>query len=214
MGKTKLIYDVVKTMKEKEVFKGTINVEGKKGQTRVFDFSNEFEKNTLNGQVKSKIYTELDYEGRKNSFGRHMHHRHAFLHDESCRRQGSIKDKLAILAFMLDTLNNMKIDEQEDKGFLVSININEIPDDLKEAIRKRMEHRNMHRCDETGQDSDKHICFMKEFFTAEKTNVALNIWVSEKNEVQRVVLAVEGKQEGGPGEGHEVSLKAELCLEQ
>lgn len=232
MGKSKLIYDVVKTMREKEVFKGTINVEGKKDQTRVFGFSNEFEKDTLTGQVKSKIYTELDYEGRKikhegttefnmldrsckpfHDFGRYMHHRHAFRHDESCIRQGSIKDKLSVLAFMLDTFNNMKTDGQEDGGFLVSVNVSEMPDDLKEAIHKRMEHGNMHRYDETGQNSDKHLCFMKEFFTTEKTNIVLNIWINGKNEVEKAVLEVEGKQKGTSGEGHEISLKVEMELD-
>ena len=64
MNKIKLMYDVVKTLKEKEVLKGSVKAEARKNEVKVFRLEKEFEKNTLSGQVKSKISTELDYEGK------------------------------------------------------------------------------------------------------------------------------------------------------
>ena len=46
MNKIKLLYDVFKTMKEKESFNVNIKVDAAKGETKVLSFSNEFATNT------------------------------------------------------------------------------------------------------------------------------------------------------------------------
>lgn len=231
MNKIKLIYDVVKAMKEKEVCQGLIKVEGQKDQSRVFNFTNEFEKNILNGQLKLKINTDLDYAGKKvkhesstelqmsncanhswHGFGRHLHHRHAFLHHEGEQKQGCLKDKLAALLFILDTLNKTKVEEQEDKSLLVSLNIEEIPADLQEVLRKRMELKHPHEGD-PGPNTKTRRCLMNEFCAMENPAITLNIWVSAKNEIQKAVLAVAGQQKDEAGQSHELSLRAELSLE-
>lgn len=53
MNKIKVLYDVFKTMKEKEVFKGSVKLEATKGDVKVLSFSNEFETDTKSGETKS-----------------------------------------------------------------------------------------------------------------------------------------------------------------
>lgn len=65
MNKIKFMYDVVKTMGDKEIFNGTLKVEEVKDGNNVLNFINEFERNTLDGHMKSRIKTEMDNEGRK-----------------------------------------------------------------------------------------------------------------------------------------------------
>ncbi len=133
MNKIKLMYDVVKKLKEKDVFKGTLAAEVKKDQVKVFSLVKEFEKDTAQGQVKVKITTQWDYEGKQ---GKHesstefniqghcagihhgfMKHRHHKLHGmKNC----GIEGKLSKIAFVLSVLNNMKTEEQADKGVSLS----------------------------------------------------------------------------------------------
>ena len=92
MSKLKLMYDVVNNMKDKEVIKGVLNVEGTKDQIKILAIVNDFEKNLNSGETKLKVSTELDYEGKKvkhesqteftmpGGHGCHGHHMHAMLH--------------------------------------------------------------------------------------------------------------------------------------
>lgn len=118
MNKIKLMYDVVKTMKEKELINGNLTVEGTKDQVQFVRFANEFQRNLLTGDVKAKISTQLDVEGKKvkhessteftlnhnrqgmfHHFGMHMHEHHRLHHSG----QGhSFKDKLTVLAFVFE----------------------------------------------------------------------------------------------------------------
>lgn len=65
MNKIKVLYDVFKTMKEKEVFKGKLKFEATKGEVKVLSFSNEFETNTKNGETKAAINVDFDAEGKR-----------------------------------------------------------------------------------------------------------------------------------------------------
>jgi len=92
MNKIKLLYDVVKTMKEKEVFEGRLNVEGKKDEISVLSLVNKFAANHQSGDVKADISLEVDCQGNKVKhessleFNKkccpgHLHHQ--FKHDAS-----------------------------------------------------------------------------------------------------------------------------------
>jgi hypothetical protein len=65
LNKIKLMYDVAKAMKEKQIFIGSLEVDAKKDQTGFFALKNEFEKNLVSGQVKVKINTALNHEGEQ-----------------------------------------------------------------------------------------------------------------------------------------------------
>lgn len=221
MNKIKLMYDVVKTLKEKEVFKGTLKAEARKDQVKVFSLEKEFEKNSLSGQVKSKISTEIDYEGKKvkhesstelnmqnccegshHGFMKHIHEQHQ-LHGRKCC---SVKGKLSKIAFVLNTLNNMEVDEQEDKGVALSININEIPQELKDMIQQKMQHKGLQ------EERESHCCCMEEFCQTEDINIDIKVQINKNNEIEEVLLVVSGKQKKESDEIHDIHLEAALNL--
>ena len=61
MSKIKLLYDVFKTMKDKEAFNGDIKIEAIENEKKVFFLSNEFSTNKETGATKAKVTTEVDY---------------------------------------------------------------------------------------------------------------------------------------------------------
>ena len=65
MSKIKLLYDVFKTMKDKEGFNGDVKIEAIENEKKVFSLSNEFSTNKETGTTKAKISTEVDYEDNK-----------------------------------------------------------------------------------------------------------------------------------------------------
>lgn len=228
MSKLKLMYDVVSTMKDKEAISGALKVEGKKDQTKIASFVNEFTKDLSNGETKVKISTDLDYDGKKvkhesqteftiqgchgkmhHGFMKHMHHHNHHGHhcgenhdDLKC---GGIKGKLTMLAFVLNIFNQIKVEENEDKSVLLSLNLNEIPDEMKKVFQERFSQRTM-------PEHQHHHSFMKEFFTLKEAKIEFNIWINKAREVEKIVVTVDGEQIDELNENHDLSLKAELSL--
>ncbi|MDQ7092030.1 hypothetical protein REC12_00275 [Desulfosporosinus sp. PR] len=231
MSKLKLMYDVINTMKDKEAIKGILSLEGTKDQTKIFGFVNEFEKNLDSGETKLKISTELDYNGKKvkhdsqteftqqgcHGHGHHMQHmQHGFMGHMHHHRQVSLeghedlkcaglKGKLTKLAYMLNILNQIKVEEQADQSVLVSLSLKEIPDDLKKVFQERMNHHAI-------PEHREHHGLMKEFFTLQEPEVQFKLWVREAKDVERILFTVEGKQKNDPQEIHDLKFKAELKL--
>ncbi|MFZ5967744.1 MAG: hypothetical protein ACOYVK_11310 [Bacillota bacterium] len=220
MNKIKLLYDVVKTMKEKDVFIGDVKAEVRKDNAKVFGLEKEFEKNTANGQVKVKLHTEVDHDGKKvkhesstefnmqdccgpkhHGFMKYMHHHH---HGEKCCGG---KGKLAKAAFLLKVLNDMKVEEQGDEGTLLSIHINEIPEDLKKTIHEKMEYKH-----KMMKDQEQSCCCIKELCTVENVDVNITIQINKNSEVEKVRASVNGKLKDESNEIHEIDLDAELNL--
>ena len=221
------MYDVINTMKDKEVISGTFQAEGKKDQTKIVSFVNDFEKNLSNGETKVKISTELDYDGKKvkhesqteftmqgccpgdrhHGFMKHMHHHH----NQHCGQNhenvkcGGIKGKLTKLAFVLNIFNQIKVDEQEDKSVILSLNLNEIPDELKKVLQERMGHKTM-------PEHHQHHTFMKEFCTLKDPKIEFNLWINETREVEKIMLTIDGKQVDELNETHDMNLAVELRL--
>ena len=65
MNKIKVLHDVFKTMKDKEIFKGNLKLEAAKGEVKILSVSNEFETNTKSGETKAKLNLDIDAEGKK-----------------------------------------------------------------------------------------------------------------------------------------------------
>ncbi|MDR3540846.1 MAG: hypothetical protein P4L69_07795 [Desulfosporosinus sp.] len=224
MSKIKLMYDVINTMKEKEVLSGIFKAEGKKDQLQVASFINEFEKNLLNGETKVKISTELDLNGKKvkhesqteftmqgccvgnrhHGLMHHMHHHHLDQNQEDIRC-GGIKEKLTKLAFLLNIFNQIQVDEQEDKSVMLSLNLSEIPDELKKVLQERMIHKTM-------PEHHRHHGFMKEFCTLNDPKVRFSLWITKAREVEKIEVTIEGKQIDELNETHDMNLRAELHL--
>lgn len=201
----------------------------------------EFEKNTANGQVKSKVRTEMDYEGKKmkqentfesdgwcdhehmhrgfagnmpfGNFPMHMHHMHAHHHfhmnqPEGAHREfgdGGFKGKLTKLAFVLGIFNSIRVDEQKDKGFALSLNLKDIPEDLKAAIQKKINV-------EAACEHHEHKGFMAEFHQLNNPDFELNLLINENYEVEKAKVTVKGTKNDESNNMHEMSFNAELNM--
>ncbi|BBB90869.1 MAG TPA: hypothetical protein PKA28_19715 [Methylomusa anaerophila] len=218
MNKIKLLYDVVKTMKDKEVFNGAVKVEVQKDQTKIFFLQNEFEKNLVTGQTKAKISTDLDYEGKKvkhesnteftrqypaesrrHEFMKHMLRHHA-------ANSGGIKRKLNKLAFAFSILNSMQAEEQDDKTIIISLQARDLPEEMKALIREKISH-----ADTTCHHHGDHV-FMKEFCSMENHNFTFNMFINKNYEVEKIIMDFDGNQKDDQNEQHKFKAMAELSF--
>lgn len=229
MSKLKIMYDVINTMKEKEVVRGTFKAVAMKDQVELGHFNNEFEKNLTSGETKVKISTEFDCEGKKlkhdsqseftmqgccsshkhHAFLKHMHHHNPHTDLDGQSQEGhkccGIKGKLSRVAFMLNVLHQIKVEEKEDKSVILSLNLNEMPEELKKVFHAKMSQKAM-------PENHPHHSFMKECCTLRDAKLSINVWINKAKEVEKVLVTIEGNQGDGLNENHEFSLKAELLL--
>ena len=213
MNKIKVLYDLFKTMKEKELFKGNIKVEAAKGDVKVLSFSNEFETNTENGETKAKLNLDLDVEGKKvkhesnsefnikdcpdHKFhkGMHMHH-----HGHGMHGKGGIKAKLSKITFVLSLLNNVQIEEKEE-NYIISLELKEVLKEIKDMHKdfhkeiddeKILEyHKKMN--DGISKDFCKHHEFIKEILCSEQSDALLKIYANKNNEIEKIEISAKGE---------------------
>lgn len=213
MNKLKLLYDVVKTLRDKEIINGVATAEVKKDHGKIFYVKNEFEKNLVTMENTATITSEIDYEGKKvkhqstteftnccqGGGGRHKF----FKHKEHGGRCGGIKGKLTKLAFVLGILNDIKAEEQQDKSILVSLELTELPADLKTAIQEKMQH----------ADHDHGpCCFKKELCCIKTGKFSFAMTVTKDYEIEKIVITFDGLQENTEQEQHVLDIVAELQL--
>lgn len=212
MNKIKLLYDVVKALKEKDILNGVASAEVQKDQVKIFYIKNEFQKNLLTMQTKANITTELNYEGKQvkhqstteftNDCPDHGMHCGRFGHMHHIgRRHGSIKGKLSKIAFLLNLLNNVQAAEQENKTTLITLELSEIPEDIKTLLQEKMSHADYHNHDRN--------CFMKEFSTIESGNFSFAMTVNKSYEIEKIVITFDGIQ-NKEQEQHVVNIVADL----
>lgn len=220
MNKIKLMYDVITVLKEKEIFKGTLNVEARKDQEKVFTMVKEFEKNTVTGDVKSKVSTALDYEGKQvkhqsstefnrqdccgeghANFIKHIHQRHKHP-KEGC----GMKGKLAKIGLFLDILNKMKVEEQEDMGVVISIHMDELSGELKNIVKYKMDHKRVEKDQQHPWECMEGCCPM------ENVNVDLTIRINKDHGIERVHFEAMGDKKDKENKIHPMEVQGELIL--
>lgn len=210
MNKIKVLYDVFKEMKEKEVFKGNVKVEAAKGESKVFSFSNEFEVNAKSGETKAKLNVDLDAEGKKlkhesnSEFNikdcpHHKFHKGMHMYHHGMHGHCGLKGKLSKITFVLNLLNNVQIEEIEEK-YIISLELKEVLKEIKDMHKdfhkgiddeKILEyHKQMH--EGMNKDFCKHHEFIKEILCSEQSNPLLKIYANKNNEVEKVEISAKG----------------------
>ncbi|CUU50589.1 hypothetical protein [Clostridium beijerinckii] len=216
MNKIKVLYDVFKTMKEKEVFKGSVKLEATKGDVKVLSFSNEFETNTKSGETKANISVDLDAEGKKvkhdsnsefnikecphHGFHRGMHNHNHGMNMHGMHGHGGIKGGLSKVTFILNLLNNVQVEEKDEKA-IISLELKEVFKEIKDMHKefhkgmdeeKIMEHiRQMKESNDRG--FHKHHKFIKELLCSENSDAILKIYANKDNEVEKVEISSKGE---------------------
>ncbi|MDD3269344.1 MAG: hypothetical protein PHX14_08485 [Syntrophomonadaceae bacterium] len=153
MNKIKLMYDIARAMRDKDSLDGSVKLNLKKDGLEVFRLDNEFSRNLTSGWGKARILTVLDHEGKQlrhesnTEFNINQKQdnelrgcqKHRFFHGHHWGMQGiSLRKRLDMIIAALNALNNMQVLEQEDQSIRLSLDLHEIPEDLKEAFRTRM----------------------------------------------------------------------------
>lgn len=190
MNKLKLMYDLIDTMRAKEVLTGTLKVEGHEDQAKEFSIINKFEKNLVNGQIKAKIKIELDYQGDHliEENGTDLAQYGEFKPKSYNVNQNQlIKEKLARWAFLFQSLNDIQIDQLEDQNQLLSLKISEISPCVKALIWEKMKRKVKLR-------RDCYHSLMKKFMTMEPTYIELTILVNKYQEMEKMLILVDGEQ--------------------
>jgi hypothetical protein len=216
MNKIKFLYDVVMAMKAKDMFSGTATAEVQKNQAKVFFIKNEFQKNFVTMHTKADITTTYDYEGKqlnhqstteftscdtcheelRHKFFRHMHH----MGHGCC----GLKGRLSKLAYLLKLLDSIQVEEQENKNYLISLEVKDIPDGIKAHIKERIAH----------HDSccNHSHCFMGELCQINDGKLSLAISVNEKHAVEKIVVTFDGIQNPIDQDANDWSIVANLEL--
>ena len=216
MNKLKLMYDVIKTLRDQDAINGVAKMEVQKDQTKIFHVENQFQKNLVTMQTTAKITSEVDYEGKKVKHqstteftnqcpGNGMRHRifkHMHHAGDKC---GGIKAKLTKLTFVLGLLNKMKAEEQEDKTILLTLEITSLPEEIKALIQERMSHA------ESAHNQDR-CCFMKELCCIEDGKFSFTMSVNKDYEIGKIVMTFDGVQHNEENEQHALEIIAELQL--
>jgi hypothetical protein len=236
MNKIKVLYDVVTTMKGKEDIKGILKVDARKDGVEVFGLNNEFEKSMDNGRMKAKMKAEVNCEGKTfkhesstdfengeglghghgpHNFMKHMHMQHRGQNPSGMKFCGP-REGLNKIAFVLGMLNSLKLEEKDDKSAVLTLNIKDIPDDMKKMIHEKIEQRKSFEGHEEfefkGNDAFKgHHKFMKELHEINNPEIEINVWINKDSEVEKVLITANGKS-NTPQDAHEMSVKAELIF--
>lgn len=245
MNRVKLLYEVVKTMKEKETWQGRFTVHASKDQATIFKLDNEFEKQLANGATKLKVHVELDADGKKMShdsntefnFGAfqdqhhsgfhesmhcrpgirgifHLHPMHCspeqdiFQHQQHFRfHRGNFKEGLSRLAFLLNLFDQIKLETKTDQSFILSLQLKELPQEFHEMMRHKMSKAGFGPHED---DVPAHLHWIKEFHKMENPDGEVQIFVTSRFEVEKVIWRLNGKQREENQSEHDLKVDGEL----
>jgi hypothetical protein len=224
MNKIGLLYDVVKALKEQEKFEGTLQVTVNKDQTKIFGMESEFLKNLQTGAVRSKVKTAFDCDDRqmkhesqtefnlKDWHGFHgCGHHHGMPHRLQHHGQGrGVKEGLQRLAFGLQLLNQLKVEEQADQSLVLTVSSKDLPAELRQEIAEHVSrHHQFHQRVESapGRGGD---CWSL-FHQVTDPEVELCVFIKPNKQVEKLILVVNGT--GQDDQGKETSIEGKLELD-
>lgn len=221
MNKIKALYDVVKTMKEKEACEGILQVNIEKDGQQVWNFQNEFQRSEQ-GRTKCNLQTQWNWDGNEGSHestteftkanhtgcpfhgrGRHFGHHGHFGHGH----KHGFKNKADGFLFLLRILNELKVEEQGE-NVLFSLAL----DDEVKKIREKFQEKCNNK--EIFHEAPHHHPFkgklIKEIMLMNQPHILVNIVTNKGKAVEKAVITIEGsyEQEGR----HELKAKVEINL--
>jgi len=220
MSRIKVLYDVFKTMKEKEVLNGDLKIETIMNKKKVFALSNEFSTNKETGITKAKISTEVDHEDNKfkhegttefnlkdhvhphgcHGMCGHVNHHGVIIHKNA-------KNKLSHVTFALGVLNKIKLEEDGDNT-LLSLDLKEVINEIKEMHPELP----VRECEEMKEGKNHHHAIFKELMEMESTDATLKVWINKSNEVEKIEVLANGHKNDKLTDQCKVSFKLLLKL--
>lgn len=236
MNKIKLMYDISKTMKEKNLFNGSLQVECVKDNATIFQMDNEFSKDLSTGLTKVDIKTKLDYEGKsfkhesstefthpRNS---HPHgHRHKgnhphFYHFRHCGNgkcghgHGGLNGIFSGLTFAFNLLNRIEITEQPDNTIRMTLEMDQIPNELQKMLTHKFRQGYGEEQEHEGTHRTRHHArsLIKELHALEEPSLKLISRINKNNEIESIDVTLSGKQIDDQQEIHVLNLNAKITF--
>ena len=172
MNKIKFIYDLIGVIKQKENIKGSFNMTGVKGNTKLFEMNNN---NGFHIHYHDDLYfhnsTKLNHENRVNKF-----------------------------KFLFDVLNNIKIEKNQESDYTVSLISNKISEDVKKLLfniinnQAKEKNDNFYKNFSFEKSSDEFHDFMKQLHKSNNFKLHIKLSVTDKYEVKKSVMEIENPQ--------------------
>ena len=214
MNKMKILYDVVKAFKNKEVISGVFTADVKKDETSIFTMTSQFAKNVLTGQRKATINTQLDYDGKTlHSAGDTKfsgHEGHGFHHGMGHRmgpgmggRGCTMREKFGRLTFMLGVLNALEVTEDQDNTLVLTLNSVNLPDEAKAIVQERLRHGG---CRHSGHG------FIHEFSGLTELDFTLSVVIDESCNIKKAAGSVSGIRKDDQ-QGHTLRGSVEVIFD-
>ena len=212
MNKAKLLYDVVRVLKNKEKIDGVLTAYVQKDQAEVFSLRNQFTKE--GSAAKTVVSCELSLDGKKvkrassTEFSgstlccrggmRRLFHSHNGG-EERC----SIKGALSKISFVLGLFSSLKAAEKEDGTAVLSMRLGEIPEELQALLRDKLNQR---------AGCHGHCGFLEGNHTVESLDGQALLTVNKDREVEKLEIHLDARalnEKDGP---HALTATADVVF--
>lgn len=214
MNKIKLLYDVVRTMRAKERVNGVLTANVSKDQEEILSLRNEFAKNAA-GEAKAEVCCELSLDGskvkresrtefsaaeggRRGFLGLFIRHHHHQVKDGCPGFQGI----LSRISNLFGILNSLKAEEKENGAAVLSLDLSEVPEEMKFLLQERLRQRH---------DRRPH-CGILEQCELETLNGVLELTVNSGRELERLEATLHGRVRHAQSGLHTMAARADLQL--
>jgi len=214
MNKAKLLYDVVRVLKNKEKINGVLTAYLQKDQDEVFSLRNVFAKNgeeakttvscllNLDGKkVKRESSTEFSgssvccHGGMMRRFFQHRHQRHGA--DEGC----SFKGALSRISFVFGLFSGLKVEEKEGGAAVLSLNLSEMPEEMQNHLIVKLNQR---------AACHPHCGVLEGVHTLETLNGLLLLTINKEREIEKVALHLDSQVVNEKSEHHALTATADV----
>lgn len=179
MNKIKFFYDLINAAKDKDSIKGSFSVKGIKDNFELFHVNNNFKK--VNSKDKN---FKKNFENKQftHMFSEHRHNMTDVFHLHGYDYKYNQNVKLNKMMAVFGILKDMKIDQNEDKSYIMSLDSDKVSENMKKFILKTM--------DETLNVNEHYIKlhdFLRKFEDTGELKFHIKVFVSSKYEIQKVI---------------------------
>lgn len=212
MNKIKLLYDVARTMKNREKLGGILQLSVQKDEEEIFTLRNEFAKNNT-GKAKTTVSAELNLDGshvtRESTtefdlpgccghgpgMMRSLFHKH---HSEHCC---GVRSFFGRLSFALGLLNSIAAEEKENGAARLSVNLDELPEEMRASLLDKMQHKAAH-C--------SHHGLLTTCRQLEALHGQVNVEVDKDRKIDKITLELDGVVRSVESELHALTASGEV----
>jgi len=213
MKKIKLLYDVARTMKSMAKIDGVATVDVQRDEETIFSLRNKFAKDEA-GKVTANVSSKMNMNGEdltresttEFNMAKDGHHgpcmmRKAFHGHHGSAGSHGFKGVFHRISVVLGILSSMKVEDQPDGAAVISLDLNEVPDEVKSLLREKIQ-----------QKHARHpgFCSMQECRNIDMRHGLLTVTVNEKHVIEKLTVNLDGSMQDAESKAHMMAAAAEL----